>query len=99
MKKLRPLTKKQTDVRLKNFPNWKTDKEQTKLMKTLSFDNFVSALAFCAKIAVHAEIMDHHPELNIKHNEVKITLTTNITKGLTKADFELAEKIDRLKAV
>lgn len=97
MPSIKPLTKKQIDAYTSKHANWKCNNAKTKMVQTFSFDTFVTALAFCAKIAVHAELLNHHPELLIQGNKVKVTLHTHDIKGLSRLDFELAERIDNLK--
>lgn len=97
MKTKKPLTKKQITAYTGKYKDWTYSTSKTKMYKSFTLDNFVSALAFCAKIAVHSELLNHHPELLINHNKVKVTLTTKDVKGLSKLDFELAERINSLK--
>jgi 4a-hydroxytetrahydrobiopterin dehydratase len=40
--------------------------------------------------------MDHHPDIDIRWNKVKLTLATHSAGGLTDIDFTLARRIDRL---
>ena len=42
-----------------------------------------------------AEKMNHHPEWSNVYNKVMIRLTTHDAGGLTDADFQLAEIIDK----
>jgi 4a-hydroxytetrahydrobiopterin dehydratase len=93
---MKVLTKKQLSASLKVLPKWKTAQSETKLYRTFAFTNYVNALAFVAKVAVHAEVMGHHPDLHISHDKVKVILTTDETKGLTSKDIELALRIERV---
>lgn len=85
------------DKNFKNISDWKMTPKKTMLTKEIEFPSFVSGLAFAAKIAVYAEIMDHHPTLELSQDKLKIKLTTHSIKGLSKNDFELAKKIDKLR--
>jgi len=91
---MKHLTKKQLDSAIKKLPEWNRTSKDTKLTRTFTFTNFVEALAFCAKILVHAEVINHHPELTISYGKVKVVLTTHDVQGLTKHDVELATRID-----
>jgi hypothetical protein len=42
--------------------------------------------------------MNHHPDIEIRYNKVRVTLTTHDEGGLTMKDFKLASKIDRIKS-
>ncbi len=96
MKTIKPYTKKQLTKALTSVPEWSLNKTSTQLTRTFSFKNFVAALAFCAKIAVHAEVLDHHPLLELSYGQVKVKLHTHEVKGITKLDIELAKRIDNL---
>ena len=45
-------------------------------------------------VADVAEEINHHPTWTNTYNQLEITLTTHDTGGISKLDFELAEKID-----
>lgn len=96
-KKSKVLVKKDVEKKLKALSEWKPNTKHTQIVKTFSFPNFVAALAFLAKITVHAEILDHHPDIELSYGKVKVKLSTHSEKGLTKKDFELAERIDKLR--
>lgn len=93
----RPLPKKLIDKRLKALLSWKINAKQTELSRTFTTPNFISGLAFTAKVAVLAEVVGHHPDVELSYGHVKVSLTTHDAKGLTTKDFELAEKIDSLR--
>ena len=96
----KPLKKlKDTEIKSKflKISEWNLNTKQTELSRTFEFSSFVNGLAFVAKIAVHAEIMGHHPDIELTYVKVKVKLTTHDVKGLTNADFELAKKIDGLR--
>jgi 4a-hydroxytetrahydrobiopterin dehydratase len=92
MKKLL-LNKKEIAKELKKLPEWSTNPKETSITYTRTFKNHIDALVFIARITVHAQVLGHHPEIVFTYNKVKVTLTTHDAKGLTKKDFELAQKI------
>ena len=91
------LSKKDLEKKCKRAPEWVLNKKQTELSRTFFCSSFLSALSFVTKIAVHAEVMSHHPDIELSYGKVKVTVTTHDSSGLTKLDFELAEKIDNLR--
>ena len=99
MKRPRRYTEKQIEKALQSLDGWRVNKAGTQLTRSFEFDNFVFALAFCAKIAVHAEVLDHHPELHLTYGTVKVKLSTHDVDGLTKLDFDLAKRIDELTTI
>ena len=52
--------------------------------------------AFVNAVAVLAEQANHHPDIDIRWNKVLLRLSTHSKGGLTRLDFDLAEKIHAL---
>jgi 4a-hydroxytetrahydrobiopterin dehydratase len=72
--------------------------EEKQIAKEFQLKDFVEALAFVNKVGAEAEKMDHHPDIFIHSwNKVKITISTHSEGGITKKDFQLAEKIEGVK--
>jgi 4a-hydroxytetrahydrobiopterin dehydratase len=57
--------------------------------------DFVAAMRFVNRVARLAERAGHHPDLEIRWNRVKLSLTTHDEGGLTEKDFQLARQCDR----
>ena len=66
------------------------------LEKEFTFPDFVSALAFTNRIGAVAEEEGHHPDIHLAWGKVRVTIWTHKIDGLTRSDFILAAKIDRL---
>ena len=97
MSKKITLAKKQLEKELTTLSSeWKITPKQTKLSRQFSFNNAVEALSFIAKIIVHAEVLQHHPDIEFSNVNVKCSLTTHKLKCLTKLDFAMASRIDTL---
>jgi len=79
---------------LGEVPDWRLDGNT--IARTFQFENFSGAVDFVNKVAGESESMDHHPDIDIRWNKVKLTLATHSAGGLTDMDFTLARKIDRL---
>ena len=95
-RKAKSFSQKEVQSSLRKLSEWEPNKKHTTISKTFTFPNFISALAFLAKVSVHAEVMNHHPEATLTYGKLVITLSTHSVKGLTKSDFELAKRIDGL---
>lgn len=81
--------------RLKDqVPDWQ--KRNKTITRTCQFKDFVAAIKFVNVIAKLAERAAHHPDIDIRWNQVTLTLTTHDQGGLTRKDFDLARQIDRL---
>lgn len=70
--------------------------EEHHLEKEWQFPDFVQALAFTNKVGALAEEEGHHPDIFLAWGKVRITIWTHAANGLTRSDFVLAAKIDRL---
>jgi len=66
------------------------------LEKQFDFPDFVSALALTNRIGALAEEEGHHPDIHLAWGKVVVTIWTHKVDGLTRSDFILAAKIDRL---
>ena len=66
------------------------------LLKSFTFPDFVTALAFVNRIGEVAEKEGHHPDLSLSWGKVEVKTWTHKIDGLTESDFILAAKIDRL---
>lgn len=97
MKKVSLLTKKEIQKQCKKLDEWVLDKSGKKLSLTLTFESHVDALVFIARVTVHAEILQHHPDITFTYKKVKVVLSTHEVKGLTKKDFEFAQRIEQLQ--
>jgi len=61
-----------------------------------AFRDFAEAMNYVNRLAVLAEITNHHPDIDIRWNTVRLSLTTHSKGGLTEKDFALARQIDAL---
>src|SRR5262245_47946840 len=81
-------------VLLEEVPKWKLS--DNSIERTLTFEGFSAAIEFVVRVAKEAEEMNHHPDIEIRWNKVKLVLSTHSAGGLTDMDFLLARKIDKL---
>ena len=77
---------------------WVEEGQCKALTRSFTFKDFSEAFAFLARVAMHAERVDHHPEFTSVWNRVDFRLTTHDTGGVTTRDIKLAEAINRLVA-
>jgi len=73
--------------RMKKIPEWELEKKH--IERTFEFDDFADAIDFVNAVAEVAEEEEHHPDIDIRYNKVRLDL-------LTELDFGLAERIDTL---
>ena len=66
------------------------------LVKSFVFATFPAGITFVTKVAVVAEAMQHHPDLDIRYTKIAVTLSTHEAEGITANDFALAREMDAL---
>lgn len=64
--------------------------------KKYEFADFAEAMQFVNGVADAAEAADHHPDIEINWNKVKLTLSTHSEGGVTRNDIALAKAVDGL---
>jgi 4a-hydroxytetrahydrobiopterin dehydratase len=79
---------------LATVPQWK--KRGNTIARTYQFKDFPAAIQFVNGAAGCAEQAWHHPDIDVRWNQVTLTLTTHDAGGLTEKDFALAKKFDAL---
>ncbi|MGA7160598.1 MAG: 4a-hydroxytetrahydrobiopterin dehydratase [Bacteroidota bacterium] len=89
------LTEKQIIVQLRSSKGWR--REGDEIRKTFVHKDFVRSMGFVQSVALLAEKMNHHPDIDIRWNKVTLSLSTHSAGGLTMKDFGLAEQINALK--
>jgi 4a-hydroxytetrahydrobiopterin dehydratase len=78
--------------RVASLSGWSRDGES--IVKEFDCGDFLGSVEFVNHIAPIAEEMNHHPDLSISWNKVKVSLSTHSEGGITENDFTLATKID-----
>ena len=96
MPSTKPLTTKELTKAQKELSVFTATPKATKLSATFTFKDHISALVFIARVTVHAEVMQHHPDITYTYAQVKVNLTTHDAKGITSKDIKLAKKIETL---
>jgi len=86
------MTKDEVKTRLESLPGWERDGDE--IEKRFRFDDFKASMVFVNRVADLAETADHHPDITIKYNRVKLTLSTHSEGGVTEKDFALAAQIE-----
>ena len=86
------LTEQEITQRLRGLSGW--TREGGAIRKSFSFGKFADGIRFVDRVAVAADAMDHHPDVDIRYTTVTMTLSTHSAGGLTAKDFDLAERIE-----
>ena len=64
---------------------------------TVALHDFNAALEFVRSVGAAAEAANHHPDIDIRYNKVRLVLTTHDSGGITLLDLAMAGAIDRLR--
>ena len=87
------LDDEEIEQRLDELGDW--DREGDEIHKVFEFDDFAAAMTFVNEVAKLAERYDHHPDIDIRWNKVRLALSTHSEGGLTAADFDVAGEIEQ----
>ena len=77
---------------LKKTPAWKL--KDGKLTREWTFKDFLEAMAFVNRVATLAEVAGHHPDIDIRYNQVLLGLVSHDAGGITARDTTMASRID-----
>jgi 4a-hydroxytetrahydrobiopterin dehydratase len=82
------------DVRqgLVDLAGW--ERQGDEIVKEYRFDGFGDAIAFVVRLAFRAEKANHHPDLDVRYNRVRVALSTHDEGGITAKDLALAAEAD-----
>jgi 4a-hydroxytetrahydrobiopterin dehydratase len=75
-------------------PEWQVDGAE--IRRDYTFKSFNAAFGLATRIALLAEAQNHHPELEVAWGRLVVHLTTHSVGGLSRNDFIMAARIDRL---
>ena len=76
---------------LRELPEWAL--EEGKLVRFWTFPNFIGAMAFVNRVAEIAEQDQHHPDIDIRYNRVKLALVSHDAGGITNRDANMARSL------
>jgi 4a-hydroxytetrahydrobiopterin dehydratase len=74
-----------------DLPGWSGDGSE--LTRSYAFPEFLVLVQAVDDIAVVAEAMSHHPDLDIRWRTLHVHLSTHDANGVTQLDIELAHRI------
>jgi 4a-hydroxytetrahydrobiopterin dehydratase len=77
-------------------PGWTGDPAE--ISRTVTFASFPAAIAVVDRVAVVAEELDHHPDIDIRWRNLTFHCATHSAGGVTARDLDLAGRIDEIVA-
>ena len=87
-------TTKQIKASLKAVANW-SQSAQT-ICRTFKFEGFLDSIAFVKHITLIAQNLNHYPDIDIRFDQVTLTLTTHDAGEITEKDFSVARQCDEV---
>ena len=85
------LTQQEMDDALTALPDWRI--ESGNLIREWTFATFVEAMQFVNRVALIAESIDHHPDIDIRYRRVKLALSSHDVGGITRRDIRFAGQL------
>jgi len=77
---------------LATLPRWR--RQNQIISRSYEFKDFPAAMKFVNSVASLAEQAQHHPDIDVRWNQVTLAFTTHDAGGLTEKDFALARACD-----
>ena len=90
-----PFSNEEIEKYLQEIKGWRVS-DGRKIEKSFGFKNFREAMDFVNKVAALAEEENHHPDIQVSYNNVRLVVWTHAIGGLSENDFILAAKIDSI---
>lgn len=77
---------------LESLPGWAV--QSGALVKQFALPSFLAAVEFVNALATLAEEANHHPDLDIRYDKVRVALVTHSEGGITEKDLQMAQQIE-----
>jgi 4a-hydroxytetrahydrobiopterin dehydratase len=84
------------ELRAELHADWRLDEERRSIRRSWRFRDFAEAFAFATRVAFVAEAEEYHPDVTVGWGRCEVVLTTHAVDGLTRNDFIVAAKVDRI---
>ena len=89
------LSEQEIRTALAGLPGWELVGDE--ITTEYHLGGFPGAVAFVVRLSYEAEAADHHPDLDIRYDKVRVTLSTHREGGITAKDLDLARAIDAVQ--
>ena len=90
----KPLDDARIAALLPQIPGW--ERTGGEIAKTFRFKNYHESIAFVNATAWISHREDHHPDLEVGYNKVRVRYSTHSVGGLSENDFICAAKIEAM---
>jgi len=86
------LDQRQIHAALADHPHWEFRDEA--LVRLIDAPSFMAGIRLVDEVAVVADGLNHHPDIDIRWTTITFRLSTHAVGGVTEYDVELAGRID-----
>lgn len=90
----KPLGTDEAHKLLKEVPGWNLKDDS--IERNFKFRDFRESMDFVNRVAEIANSEDHHPDIHIMYNRVRLVFSTHKINGLSRNDFIMAAKTSSL---
>jgi 4a-hydroxytetrahydrobiopterin dehydratase len=80
---------------IENKSDWK--EEKNKLTKTYYFKNYKEVMPFVDSVMKIADKQNHHPEMIIDYDNVKLSITDHDKGGISEKCHKFTNAVDKIK--
>jgi 4a-hydroxytetrahydrobiopterin dehydratase len=88
------LSREDAEYQAQFVPQWKLN--ENSIERTVTLPDFRGAIDFVDRVADIADALDHHPDIHVFYNKVRLENTNHKAGGLTLKDFILANALDQV---
>ena len=90
------LDEKQIQEALTERPDW--EYRDGALTRQVKAADFLGGIRLVDEVAVVAESLNHHPDIDIRYTNLTFRLVTHAAGGVTDKDLEMSGRIDEVLA-
>ena len=87
-------SKQEIQSALSTLDGW--NYQEGKISKELSFSSYMKGIEFVNTLAIKAEEVNHHPDLEVGWCKVKVTYTSHDQGGVTHQCISMAKMVENL---
>jgi pterin-4a-carbinolamine dehydratase len=89
-----PLMARELRTRLAQAPGWRTSVDGNALQRTYEVPSIRAAGLLAQLLLTSGEDTGYVPDVDIRHLEVTVTVSTSSLQGVTVLDFDIARTLD-----
>lgn len=87
------LSSEEVQTHLAELPGWSGGPEG--ITKSFDCGDFIGAMGFLQQVALEAEKLFHHPDIEVNYKHVTLVIVSHAKGGVTEQCVELAKKVEK----